>query len=208
MRLCLITYYSSKKVWGEPFYPLHRKLSFSLRIFSVHVTKSAGIRGFAHIYWRNLSWKTSFFVQWQLGLYKGILDSSCHLILLIYTKPKNNKMKSWTGPTSSCPCVTQTFPEIIEGIPQNDWNHSPKCLATSTTIQNFLHSPRSPNSVPRSCVPGVIHSLGYYERNERKKTKIKKGIYLKELLLGKKKYLTRKQQQNNLMIILSISELS
>ena len=41
-----------------------------------------------------------------------------------------------------------------------------------------------------------------------KKQKLKKGIYLKELLLGKKKYLTRKQQQNNLMIILSISELS
>ena len=138
MRLCLITYYSSKKVWGEAFYPLHKKLSFSLRIFSVHVTKSAGICGFAHIHWRNLSLKTSFFVQWQLGLYKRILDSSCHLTLLIYTKHKNNKMKSWTGPTSSCPCVTQIFPEIIEGIPQNDWNHSPKCLATSTRIQNFL----------------------------------------------------------------------
>ena len=186
MRLCLITYYSTKKVWGEAFYPLHKKLSFSLRIFSVHVTKSAGICGFAHIHWRNLSLKTSFFVQWQLGLYKRILDSSCHLTLLIYTKHKNNKMKSWTGPTSSCPCVKQRFPEMFEGIPQNDWNHSRKCLATSTRIQNFLHSPRSPHSFPRSCVPVVIHSLGYYERNDRKKTKTKKRNLPQRVVIGEK----------------------
>ena len=43
---------------------LHKKWSFPLRIFSVNVTKSAGICGFGHIYWRNPSWKISFLVQW------------------------------------------------------------------------------------------------------------------------------------------------
>ena len=40
-----------------------------------------------------------------LGLHKGILDSPCLLILLIYTKHKNNKMKFWTRSTSSFPWV-------------------------------------------------------------------------------------------------------
>ena len=42
---------------------LHKKWSFPWRISSVNVTKSAGICGLGHIYWRNPSWKTSFFVQ-------------------------------------------------------------------------------------------------------------------------------------------------
>ena len=32
---------------------MHKKWSFPLRISSVNVTKSAGICGFGHIYWRN-----------------------------------------------------------------------------------------------------------------------------------------------------------
>ena len=43
--------------------PTARKLKFSIRISSVNVTKSARYRGFGHIYWRNLQWKFSFFVQ-------------------------------------------------------------------------------------------------------------------------------------------------
>ena len=35
-------------------------------ISSVNVTKSAGNSGFGHIYWRNLSWQTWFFVQCNL----------------------------------------------------------------------------------------------------------------------------------------------
>ena len=38
-----------------------------------------------------------------LGLYKGTLDSHCLLILLIYTKHNNNKMKSWAHPVYSFP---------------------------------------------------------------------------------------------------------
>ena len=41
----------------------HKKWSFSLRISSVNVIKSAVSCKFGHIYWRNASWKTSFFVQ-------------------------------------------------------------------------------------------------------------------------------------------------
>ena len=42
---------------------LHKRWSFTLRISSVNVTKSAGNCGFGHIYRRNFLWKTSFFVQ-------------------------------------------------------------------------------------------------------------------------------------------------
>ena len=50
-------------------YAQHKKSSFPLRVFSVNVTKSAENGGFGHIYWRNPSRKTSFFVQgvmWKL----------------------------------------------------------------------------------------------------------------------------------------------
>ena len=40
-----------------------KKGSFPLRISSVNVSKSVGHCGFGHIYWRNPSWETSFFVQ-------------------------------------------------------------------------------------------------------------------------------------------------
>ena len=45
------------------FFSLHKKWSFLLRISSVNATKSAGNCGFGHVYWRNPSWITSFFVQ-------------------------------------------------------------------------------------------------------------------------------------------------
>ena len=41
-----------------------------------------------------------------LGLRKGILDSSCLLILLIITKHKNKKIKSWADLTSLFPWLT------------------------------------------------------------------------------------------------------
>ena len=37
----------------KDIHTLHKKWSFPLRISSVNVTKSAGICGFSHIYWRN-----------------------------------------------------------------------------------------------------------------------------------------------------------
>ena len=43
-----------------------QKMKFPFRISSVNVTKSAVSCGFGHIYWRNPSWKTSFFVQLRL----------------------------------------------------------------------------------------------------------------------------------------------
>ena len=42
---------------------LHKKWSFRLWIYSVNVTKSVGNCEFAHIYWRNPSWKILFFVK-------------------------------------------------------------------------------------------------------------------------------------------------
>ena len=37
-----------------------------MKVSSVNVTKSAGNWWFGHIYWRNPSWKTSFFVQCRM----------------------------------------------------------------------------------------------------------------------------------------------
>ena len=48
----LISKESLNKIW-----------SFPLRISAVNVTKSVGNCEFGHIYWRNLYWKTSFFVK-------------------------------------------------------------------------------------------------------------------------------------------------
>ena len=42
---------------------LHKKWSFPLRISSVDVTISTGNCRFGYVYWRNPSWKTSYFVQ-------------------------------------------------------------------------------------------------------------------------------------------------
>ena len=65
-----------------------------------------------------------------VGIQKGILDSPCLLILLIYTKHKNNKIKSWTDTLSSFPWVKQTFSKMFEDISWNVWLNSLKCLAT------------------------------------------------------------------------------
>ena len=51
-----------------------------------------------------------------------------------------------------------TFPGIFGDIPRNVWRHSLTCLATFPGIQHSPYSPRSPHSVPRSCIPGFIHS--------------------------------------------------
>ena len=74
----------------------------------------------------------------SLGLHKGILDSPCLLILLIYTKRKNNNMKFWTDPASSFPWMTQTLPGMFEDMFGYVWRHSPECLATfSGTFGNI-----------------------------------------------------------------------
>ena len=78
------------------------------------------------------------------------------------------------------PEYLRTFPGIYEDIPRNVWRHSPECftilpgmfvdiprnvwghsseyLATFPEIKHSPHSPRSPHSVPRSCIPVFIHS--------------------------------------------------
>ena len=48
------------EVWNKTCgVTLHRRWSFTFRISSVNVTKSAENCGFGHIYWWNPSWKTS-----------------------------------------------------------------------------------------------------------------------------------------------------
>ena len=56
----------STQPWWTIDRTLRKKLSFSLRISSVNVTKSAVSCEFGHIYRRNPKWNTSFFVQWKL----------------------------------------------------------------------------------------------------------------------------------------------
>ena len=65
---------------------LRKKWSFPLSISSVNVTKSAGICGFGHIYWRNPSWKTSFFVQCYF-------HDNCECITKASKRPFRSKFK-------------------------------------------------------------------------------------------------------------------
>ena len=68
---------------------LHQKWSFSLRISSVNMAKSAVSCGFCHSYWRNPWWKTSFFLQclneyrWNPCIWEGCPA----LKLLLYLTP-------------------------------------------------------------------------------------------------------------------------
>ena len=48
----------------------HKKWGFPLRISPVNVTKSAVSSGFGHLYRRNPSWKTLFFVQCKIDIQK------------------------------------------------------------------------------------------------------------------------------------------
>ena len=61
-------------------------------------------------------------------------------------------------------CFT-TFLGMFGDIPQNVLRHSMECLGTFPGMFcdiprniTFPHSPRSPHSVPRSCIPVFIHS--------------------------------------------------
>ena len=46
----------------KTFWTVHNPAYYPASISSVNLTKSAGNCRFGHIYWRNLQWKTSFFV--------------------------------------------------------------------------------------------------------------------------------------------------
>ena len=53
------------------------------------------------------------------------------------------------------PGIFCDIPGMFSNISRNVWGHSMECLATFPRIQN---SPYSPRSVPRSCIPGFMHS--------------------------------------------------
>ena len=87
--------------------------------------------------------------------------------------PLHEKLASFPGMFGDIPrnvwghsleCLTR-FPGIFGDIPRNVWRHSPECLASFPGmfgeipgLQHSPHSPRSPHFVPRSCIPGFIHS--------------------------------------------------
>ena len=47
---------------------------------------------------------------------------------------------------------------MFDDIPWNIWGHSPECLVILPGTWHSPHFPRSPHSVPRSCIPDFIHS--------------------------------------------------
>ena len=65
-----------------------KKWSFLLRI-SVHVMKSTF--GFGHTYWRNSSWKTSFFVQWKVTTFMKSSKAVRKSFAEVYNKKANLK---------------------------------------------------------------------------------------------------------------------
>ena len=109
-------------------YEFHAPVAYPHPTFTVPPVRSAfGIRSevCGGAYWRKQStvWLLAVFAEelhrscltefWMwlclkrrfllLGLHRGILNSSCVLILLIHTKHKYKKVKSWIDPTSSFP---------------------------------------------------------------------------------------------------------
>ena len=58
--------------WGINLFRIAQQ-GFLLQISSANVTKSAGDCGFGHIYWSNLQWKASFFVQCRRAFIVHIL---------------------------------------------------------------------------------------------------------------------------------------
>ena len=56
-----------------------------------------------------------------------------------------------------------TFSGMFEEIPWNVQQHFPECLVKFPGILHSHHSPRSSHSVPRSFIPGFIHSLYFQD---------------------------------------------
>ena len=74
---------------------------------------------------------------------------------------------------------SRTFPGMFGNIPRNVWWHSPEYLATFPGIQHSPYSPRSPHSVPSSCIPGFIYPHFTSQLNnlwEQKRHKILKNM--------------------------------
>ena len=63
---------------------MHKKWSFPWRISSVNMTKSAVSCGVGHIYWRNPSRKTSFFVHWYGQIVGEITTPLIRLVFSCY----------------------------------------------------------------------------------------------------------------------------
>ena len=75
-----------------------------------------------------------------LGLHKRIMNFPCLLILLIHTKHKNNKMKSWTDATSWFRVPTDLFLLFAHDISTNVYDPLSFILSLCTTIQTKLGS--------------------------------------------------------------------
>ena len=74
---------------------------------------------------------------------------------------------------------SRTLPGMFGNIPRNVWWHSPEYLATFPGIQHSPYSPRSPHSVPSSCIPGFIYPHFTSQLNnlwEQKRHKILKNM--------------------------------
>ena len=85
------------------FEALHKKLGFLLRNSSINVTKSTISCGLGDIYWRNPSWKTSFFGQWRIRpwVHQVFATNCLHLHFC--------EREYDTGSTTSC----KTFSKMV-----------------------------------------------------------------------------------------------
>ena len=88
---------------------LHNKWSFPLRISSKNMTKSAVSCGFDHIYSKNPSWKTSFFVRRSKILYflnHPLTLWSDSRVIQAYSESETN----------SEPCKTYTMKRFVKRV--------------------------------------------------------------------------------------------
>ena len=78
-------------------YDTTQKMKFSIKDFSVNMTKFAGNCGLGHILWRNPYWKTSFFCSgWvlKLEINKNIIDLKVPLIFISHLSHCNRYSSS------------------------------------------------------------------------------------------------------------------
>ena len=85
---------------------LHKKWSFPSRVSSVIATRSVVPYRFDYIYCRNTKWKTSFFMQWYLGL--------CQKLWLRLKKLQSLKLCSYTA----------ALKNVISSKEPNDWSYA------------------------------------------------------------------------------------
>ena len=120
-----------------------QKMRYSIKDFFSKYDQILRKLQFGHIYWRKLSWKTSFFVQWQfqnnlIFPFMKRWHSLSYLILLTPTYSPFDKFATCTPQLLEKFLVSFTlFPgSLIKAILKFDQNHILKLVISASFLQD------------------------------------------------------------------------